>query len=114
MLRKTTALLLATVAVLVVVASAAAAGGRAGPTGVIYVTSQGLYYDTFVTASSLPMRGPFQKLEMSQTGPQTEFGPGQPGYLGGRWWMDVNGNEMQDEEDMFFLCPLLGPGRAAP
>ena len=107
MYRKSTTLFLVVILALVFAVPAAAKGGRAGPTGVIYVTSQGLYYDTFVTADELPMQGRFQKLENGQT----EFGPG---YLGGRWWVDVNGNGMQDEGDRFFLCPLLGPGRATP
>ena len=75
--------------------------------GVVYVTSQGLYYDTFVVKDPLPMNGPFQLLVDGVT----EFGPGQPGYLGGRWWVDSNENGMQDPEDHFFLCPLLPPGR---
>ena len=79
-------------------------------TGVIYVTSQGLYYDTFVVVDPLPMHGRFQLIENGQT----EFGPGQPGYLGGRWWEDTNGNGMQDPDDHFFLCPLLPPGRPTP
>jgi hypothetical protein len=87
-----------------------AAGGRAGSTGTVYVSSQGLYYDTFAAADPLPMEGPFQLLENGVT----EFGPGDPGYLGGRWWEDLNGNGEQDEGDHFFLCPLLGPGRAEP
>jgi hypothetical protein len=87
-----------------------AAGGRAGDTGVVYVTSQGLYYDTFVVVDPLPMHGPFQLLVNGTT----EFGPGDPGYLGGRWWEDLNGNGVQDEGDHFFLCPLLGPGRETP
>lgn len=78
--------------------------------GVVYVTSQGLYYDTFVVKDPLPMKGPFQLLKDGQT----EFGPGQPGYLGGRWWVDENGNGVQDAGDHFFLCPLLPPGRPTP
>lgn len=81
-----------------------------GALGAIYVTSQGLYYDTFVSADTLPMHGPFQKLVNGTT----EFGPGDPGYLGGRWWVDVNGNNIQDEGDNFLLCMLLGPGRTSP
>src|SRR5438105_4913762 len=77
---------------------ALAAGGRAGSTGTVYVTSQGLYYDTFVTNDLLPTDGPFQLL----TNGQTEFGPGQPGYLGGRWWEDLNGDGIQDAGDHFF------------
>lgn len=77
-----------------------------GALGMVYVSSQGLYYDTFVTADPLPMQGRFQKLE----GGVTEFGPGDPGYLGGRWWIDSNGNDVMDEGDTFLLCPLLGPG----
>src|SRR5215203_1813461 len=87
-------------------APAAAKGGRAGTTGVVYVSSQGLYYDTFVTVDPLPMRGPFQLLENGVT----EFGPGDPGYLGGRWWEDLNGNGEQDADDHYFLCPLMHKG----
>lgn len=78
--------------------------------GMVYVTSQGLYYDTFVVKDPLPMQGRFQLLVEGQT----EFGPGQPGYLGGRWWVDQNGNGVQDSADHFFLCPLLPPGRPTP
>jgi hypothetical protein len=77
--------------------------------GTIFVTSQGLYYDTFVVKDPLPMEGRFQLLENGQT----EFGPGDPGYLGGRWWEDLNANGVQDPEDHYFLCPLLPPGRPA-
>lgn len=78
--------------------------------GVVYVTSQGLYYDTFVVKDPLPMEGRFQLLANGRT----EFGPGQPGYLGGRWWEDLNGNGVQDSTDHYFLCPLLPPGRSTP
>ena len=76
-------------------------GGR-GDGPIIYVTSQGLFYDSIVTADPLPPKGPFQKLEMGgMTGLQTEFGPGDPGYYGGRWWLDLNDNgEMDEDEDM--------------
>ena len=87
-----------------------ARGGRAGAMGVVFVTSQGLYYDTFVAVQELPMHGRFQLLENGTT----EFGPGDPGYLGGRWWVDVNGDGVQDAGDQYFLCPLLGPGRPNP
>ena len=87
-----------------------AKGGRAGTTGVIYVTSQQLYYDTFVVVDPLPMHGQFQLLVNGMT----EFGPGDSGYLGGRWWEDLNNNGEQDEDDHYFLCPLLGPGREDP
>lgn len=106
MIRKIVVFLLLAL-VLVSAVPAFAKGGRAGALGTVYVTSQGLYYDTFVTADSLPMEGPFQKLDAGTT----EFGPGDPGYLGGRWWIDENGNNIQDEGDTFLLCPLLGPGR---
>lgn len=92
--------------------SAAISASRFGSRtpGVVYVTSQGLYYDTFVVKDPLPMEGPFQRLANGQT----EFGPGQSGYLGGRWWVDENGNGIQDAADHFFLCPLLPPGRPTP
>ena len=110
MMRKTLVVFLTVALALVLAMPAFAKGGRAGSTGVVYVTSQGLYYDTFVTNDPLPMQGPFQLLENGQT----EFGPGDPGYLGGRWWEDLNGNGIQDEGDHFFHCPLLGPGRPTP
>jgi hypothetical protein len=78
--------------------------------GTVYVTSQGLYYDTFVVRDPLPMQGRFQLL----TDGTTEVGPGQPGYLGGRWWVDVNANGVQDPDDAYLLCPLLPPGRLTP
>jgi hypothetical protein len=84
-------------------------GGRGGG-GVIYVTSQGLFYDTFATKDPLPPNGPFQLLVMGPNGPETEFGPGDVGYLGGRWMEDFDG----DGELHYFLCPLLPPGRESP
>jgi hypothetical protein len=78
--------------------------------GTVYVTSQDLYYDTFVVKDPLPMEGRFQLLVNGTT----EFGPGQPGYLGGRWWEDLNANGVQDPSDHYFLCPLLPPGRPTP
>ena len=88
-------------------------GGRPGSKVVVYVRSQGLYYDSIVTAD-LPRKGRFQKLEMVNARLETDFGPGDPGYLGGRWWLDVNGDTVMDEGDNYFLCPLLGPGRENP
>jgi hypothetical protein len=76
-----------------------------GALGVVFVRSQGLYYDTFVTAEELPPHGRFQLLENGET----EYGPGQKGYVGGRW-------KVRDGQGGFnyFLCPLLGPGRESP
>jgi hypothetical protein len=93
----------------------ASAGGR-GDGPIIYVTSQGLYYDSIVTADPLPPKGKFQKLEVGvgPTGLQTEFGPGDRDFRGGRWWVDVNGNGEMDAGDHYFSCPLLGPGRETP
>ena len=101
------------VAVPVAFADRGGEGGR-GDGPIVYVRSQGLYYDSIVTADPLPQRGKFQKLEMGSHGLETEFGPGDPGHLGGRWWLDLNGNNIQDDGDKFFLCPLLGPGRTTP
>jgi hypothetical protein len=91
-------------------AASTSANGRRFSGGMIYVTTQGLYYDTFVSRDPLPMEGKFQRLVNGTT----QYGPGQPGYLGGRWWEDLNGNGLQDAGDHFFLCPLLPPGRATP
>ena len=84
-------------------------GRGTGP--VVYVTSQGLYYDSIVVVDPLPMQGNFQQLISGENGLSTEFGPGTPGHLGGRWWIDLNEDNVMDASDHFFLCPLLGPGR---
>ena len=86
-------------------------GNRLRP--VVYVTSQNLYYDSIV-GPSLPMKGRFQKLEMVDGQLQTEFGPGDHDFVGGRWWLDANGDNIMNEGDAFFSCPLLGPGRETP
>lgn len=84
----------------------------------VYVTSQGLTFDSIV-GPSLPNNGPFQQLFMTADGLETEFGPGDPGYLGGRWWIDGNGNGVMDDptgeedSDVYFSCPLLGHGSAS-
>ena len=97
---------LATIALAALLTNAAPAAAQRGQgaLGTVYVTSQNLYYDTFVSAETLPPHGPFQLLANGQT----EFGPGDRGYHGGRWkvW---NGSGYD-----YFLCPLLGPGRATP
>jgi len=95
------------VAAMAVIPAAANRGN--GALGVVYVTSQGLYYDTFAVVDPLPFHGKFQKLENGET----EFGPGNPGYLGGRWWVD-DGDGIMEASDHYFLCPLLGPGRETP
>lgn len=91
--------------------------GRGAPgMPVIYVTSQDLYFDTLLLGD-LPYNGTenFQLLEMDgPTGVQTEFGPTDTDYFGGRWWVDANPNGFMDADDVFFLCPLLGPGRFEP
>jgi hypothetical protein len=86
-------------------------GRNTGPT--VYVESQGLFYDSIVLAD-LPSNGNFQELKPGEgpSGLATEFGPGDTGYLGGRWWIDANMNGYMDDDDAYFLCPLLGPGRS--
>ena len=87
-------------------------GRGTGP--IVFVTSQGLYYDSIVVADPLPAKGNFQQLIPTMNGLETEFGPGEPGHLGGRWWIDLNENSVMDSTDKYFLCPLLGPGRKMP
>jgi hypothetical protein len=90
------------------------------PEAVIYVIPQGKYYHTIVpyAGGSLPYNGhnggSFQ--ELNATTGETMYGPGNPGYRGGRWWIDVNGDDVMDPEgiDHYFLCPLLGPGSTVP
>jgi hypothetical protein len=108
-MKKRTAFVLLSVAAFAVVgaviAQDALAGRGNGALGTVYVESQGLYYDTFVTVEELPPHGPFQLLVDGVT----EFGPGDPGYLAGRWKIpnDEGGYD-------YVLCPLLPPGRAEP
>ena len=79
------------------------------PRVVVYVESQDLCYDSVVTAQNLPNKGPFQDLAPDPDAANhcgagsliTEFGPGDVGYVGGRWDMGSG---------IRFMCPLLGPG----
>ena len=121
MMIKKSALVALVVAISLVFAVPASAGGppsglpggeRARP--VIFVESQGLYYDSIV-GPTLPMEGPFQELIVHGDGSlSTMYGPGDHGFVGGRWWVDVNDDDIQNEGDLFFSCPLLGPGRETP
>src|SRR5262245_41758201 len=77
-----------------------AKGGRAGSTQVVYVTSQGLYFDTFVAVDPLPMDGPFQLLAEGTT----EFGPGDAGYL----VTFVHGNNIVQASISPALCATSG------
>ena len=77
---------------------------------VVFVVSQGLFFDACAEPTPLPMHGEFQLIVSGRT----EFGPGQVGFLGGRWWEDLNRNGIQDQADHFFLCPLVTPGRVSP
>jgi hypothetical protein len=91
-------------------------GGR-GDGPIVYVMEQGLYYDSIVTADPLPPHGPFQQLfppDGNDDRLRTQYGPGDPGYLGGRWWVDTDGDGEMNAGDHFFMCPLQGPGREAP
>jgi hypothetical protein len=77
---------------------------------VIFVVTQGLFFSTCSVKQLLPMHGEFQLLIDGRT----NFGPGQPAFLGGRWWEDLNRNGIQDQGDHFFFCPLVLPGRLIP
>jgi hypothetical protein len=78
-----------------------------GTEAYVYVTTQQKFYRTIVPITpveGLPHHGPFQILEEAgPSGLQTEFGPGDPGYVGGRWELDTG------DGIVYFLCPLLGP-----
>ena len=93
----------------VVYAGERVTGRSTGP--IIFVTSQDLYFDSIVVADPLPQQGYFQQLIPGVNGLETEFGTGDVGHLGGRWWIDLNENSVMDAGDKYFLCPLLGPGR---
>ena len=87
-------------------------GDRAEP--VIFVESQGLFYESIVGPALPAGKGPFQELYMGENGLTTDYGPGDPGYVGGRWWIDDNGNGEMDPTDTYFSCPLIGKGHASP
>ena len=113
-LKAVSAIALLTSAVLI--SSVAIAGngknlkGRDAPMSpMVYVISQDLTYDSIVLAT-LPQKGSFQELIHTDEGLMTEYGPGDVGYLGGRWWLDANADGEMNDGDLFFLCPLLGPG----
>lgn len=85
-----------------------------GTEGYVYVYGQNKYYRTIVPITpdeGLPPNGPFQQVEPLDfiTYPNldptalfmTEFGPGDQGYVGGRWY--------NPSGSAYFLCPLLGP-----
>jgi hypothetical protein len=114
MTKKRVGILLLVLILSALAAFPAFAGGR-GDGPIIFVTGQELFYDSIITADPLPPRGPFQQLLGNpDDGLYTEFGPGDRGYVGGRWWVDLNGNGEMDADDHYFSCPLLGPGRAEP
>ena len=103
------ALAVALTAIALIATSQDVAAGR-GDGPIVFVRSQNLYYDSIIVRDPLPANGPFQLLEMGSNGLETDFGPGDTGYVGGRWKEDFDG----DGEFHYFLCPLLGPGRANP
>jgi hypothetical protein len=79
-----------------------------GDEGYVYVYTQQKYYRTIVPITPSeglphPTNAPFQLVEATATGAlfETEFGPGDQGYVGGRWY-DPSG-------PYWFLCPLVGP-----
>jgi len=121
MMIKKSALVALVVAISLVFAVPAFAGGPPPglPNGermrpVVFVESEQLYYDSIV-GPTLPMKGPFQKLNEDSDGQlYTMWGPGDKGFVGGRWWVDANNDDIQNEGDKFFSCPLLGPGRENP
>ena len=81
------------------------------PRVVVYVESQNLCFDSVVTAQDIPDRGRFQTLApdpMERCGEDsliTEFGPGDHGYVGGRWELTMPNGDV-----VHFVCPFLGPG----
>jgi hypothetical protein len=106
-------LLTAGLSAALVLAGSAGSADAANPRVVVYVTSQDLCYVSVVAPNSLPNKGPFQTL--TPGGPctggmtfTTEFGPGDRGYVGGRWEM------MTADGIKRFSCPLVEPGYAPP
>lgn len=115
-MRRTFVTLLAAGLLIGVMAAPAGAHGVGNPNPhvIVYVTSQDLAYDSIVLTDIPFVEGvPYQLLEAGGppgTDLTTEFGPGDPGYLGGRWWMDDGDGIMEGDDDSFFMCPLIGRG----
>jgi hypothetical protein len=99
--------------------------GRARTLLTVYVVNQRLIFDSIITADPLPFNEgnahTFQQLGpgMFDAAVSTMWGPGDPGYTGGRWWVDdltpdpgMGTVGEMDEYDHYFSCPLLGPGVA--
>ncbi len=84
--------------------------GRPGSPVEVTVLSTGLTYDS-IALGELPMHGRFQQLVPTAEGLTTQWGPGDHDYVGGRWFIDMDGDNKPTTGDKFFLCPLLGPGR---
>lgn len=115
---------------IVMAAPAFASNGKSGeshgrPGSNVQVTVTGtdddptndVVYDSIVKAD-LPMKGRFQQLIPTVVDGEivkleTAFGPGDHGYVGGRWWVDANMDGEMNRGDAFFICPLLGPGEPA-
>ena len=101
------------------VPDATLAGRGNGPTGVIYVESQDLYYQT-IGLKDLPPNGPFQVLivDLDEDGnivsAVTEYGPGDPEYVGGRWEAFIYDADGYLVTIRYFECPLLPPGSETP
>jgi hypothetical protein len=89
-----------------------------GTVGMIWVVPQEMYYYTIVPYAGGNLvynghnGGSFQQLfTTGLNAPYTNFGPGDVGYRGGRWWIDNGpddhtGNGIMDPDDTYFLCPL--------
>jgi len=98
----------------------ALAGRGNGPTGLIYVESQELYYQTIGLTDLPPDEGPFQILivglddDGNIVSAVTEYGPGDPEYVGGRWEAYIFDSAGDLVTVRYFECPLLGPGRESP
>lgn len=111
---KTTAVVAAIIGASIAGISGASAKGNAGggkPGTTTVCTSSGECYTSIVLDfAELPNQGDFQQLIPGADGLYTAAGPGDPGYRGGRWWIDANGDGEQNEGDVFFMCPLLGGG----
>jgi len=86
-----------------------ASGRGDGP--IVYVTSQGLFFDSIITADPLPFHGKFQKLETGgPSGLTTTWGPGDQLYRGGRWWMGHRRQRPDGPHRSLLLLPAAGSG----
>lgn len=121
-MKRLLAILASTAAVAVAIPASASAAGVGPPGGMIY--AEGRAFQTVGTPSTLPDRGPFDKLYLIDGfAPVSDAAPGDRDYNGGRWQVVLvtgtyseqptseaevlAGATSMSPTDTRFVCPLI-------